>query len=236
MPGESRFTPRARSIVLAAAVAAAGAFGIWLRSPGTDAVRASAGSPDVAAPADSALTPAMPTTVDDRRSESRRALDAIAIDAEDIAERERPNVSPDSADADFAERWGEPTPALVRASIEAVVADVFLDRRLTAAEIERATAALLELRTARAELDALPMEPAHAARRRALIEALGRASEAFHAVMDMSPSEFTARAADATAHAAGGAAAGGGIDRDVEPDYVPDDDFLVPHDGTGIEP
>lgn len=236
MPVESRIPHRTLFLALAATVAAALAFATWLRSHRTSPERASAASPDVAARADSAMIPSMATSIDERRNDAPVAVDTAPTDSEAFDERDRPSVSLDPADARFAEQWGEPTPALVRASIEAVVADVFLDRHLTPAEIERATAALLDLRRARAELDALPMEPAHAARRRALVEALGRASEAFQAVMDMSPSEFTARAADATGDAAGGASGGVGIDRDVEPDYVPDDDFLTPDDGAEIRP
>lgn len=176
----------------------------------------------LSAPATPAREPApasMPAPAPDPMQHDDARLSAGPSD-DDSAD---PSAS-DPADAAFVEAWGEPTPELLRASIEAVVADLFVDRTLAPAELERATQSLLALRTLRAELDALPMEPAHAARRRALVEELGRASETFHAVMDMSPSEFTTRAAEATGNATGG----GGIDRDLDPEYVPDDDFLPP--------
>jgi len=158
--------------------------------------------------------------------------DDLSLSADKSAETSTAVPAVDPADAPFVETWGEPTPELLRASIEAVVADIFVDRTLAPAEIERATQALLELRTLRAELEALPMEPAHAARRRALVEELGRASETFHDVMDMSPSEFTTRAAEATGDDSGGV----GIDRDLDPDYVPEDDFLPPRAAEASEP
>ncbi len=147
----------------------------------------------------------------------------------------------DPADAPFVETFGEPTPELVRAAIEAAVADLFADRPLTPAEIDRAAEALVELRAARAELDRLAMEPAQAERRRALIEALGHASETFRATTGMSPAEFTTRAAEVARDPArrgdlgslgneseNSMASGGGIDRGVDPDYVPSDDYLPP--------
>ncbi|MBK7948251.1 MAG: DUF4168 domain-containing protein [Deltaproteobacteria bacterium] len=138
----------------------------------------------------------------------------------------------DPADAPFVEAFGEPTPELVRAAIEAVVADLFVDRPLSPAELDRAAEALVELRSARAELDQLAMEPAQAERRRALVEALGQASETFREITQMSPAEFTARAAEAASGPTGrggpGGGGGGGLDRDIDPDYVPDDDFLPP--------
>ena len=149
-----------------------------------------------------------------------------------------PELDPevDPADAPFVAAFGEPTPELLRASVEAVVADLFVDRALSPGEIDRAAQALVELRAARVELDQLAMEPAHAQRRRALVEALGRASETFREVTQITPAEFTARAAEAASGPAGrdslgdasGQGGGSGIDRDVDPEYVPDDDFLPP--------
>lgn len=142
-----------------------------------------------------------------------------------------PAIAPelDPADLPFVAAFGEPTPELVRAAIEAVVAELFVDRALSPGEIDRAAQALVDLRAARAELDQLAMEPAHAERRRALVEDLGRASETFREVTQMTPAEFTARASEVASGPAGRAdPAGGGIDRDLDPDYVPDDDFLPP--------
>lgn len=175
------------------------------------------------------------------RTASPAVANAIgSADPSAAAARPEPRASDpgiDPADAPFVEAFGEPTPELVRAAIEAVVADLFVDRPLSPAELDRAAQALVDLRAARAELDRLPMEPAQAERRRALVEALGQASETFRQITQMSPAEFTTRAAEVASGPpgrgdAGGLSGGGGIDRDIDPDYVPDDDFLPPRDAA----
>lgn len=187
-----------------------------------------------------------PTGGPDPRPTGERSGSPTRAAATPPADRDAPTARPaprafdsaiDPADAPFVDAFGEPSPELVRAAIEAVVVDVFVDRTLSPAELDRAAKALVDLRAARAELDGLPMEPAHAERRRALVEALGQASETFREVTRLSPAEFTTRAAEATsAPAVDGDPGGGiGIDRDVDPGYVPEDDFLPPR-GAAPEP
>jgi len=126
-------------------------------------------------------------------------------------------------DIRFEAEFGAPTPELIRSSFEGAVAVVFPDRRLSSDEVEKASTALHRLREARGALRLLPMEAEHATERRRLIEEMNDATRDFEDVMDMDPAAFTEAAQDSE-EAEGGV----GIDRDVEPDYVPVDDFLEP--------
>jgi hypothetical protein len=110
---------------------------------------------------------------------------------------------------------GEPSRALVRAALEAALADHWSSHKLTPAEVERITDAALELREAQDALRELPADPEVADRRRALVERIAAADAAFAEVMEMSFAEFT-----------GGAGAGGGIDRAEPGESVPPPEYL----------
>lgn len=123
-------------------------------------------------------------------------------------------------DLRFESEFGAPSPALIRRAFESALAESFPDRRLSSDEVEKASSALHRLRETRIEMRALPMEPEHAEERRRLIDEMNEATRDFEDVMDMDPAEFTETAQESHG--------GVGIDREVESDYVPDDDFLEP--------
>jgi hypothetical protein len=104
-----------------------------------------------------------------------------------------------------------PTRELVRAAIEATIAERFTDYRLSSDELERATDALVELREAQEALRALPMGPETAEERRILVERIGEATSSFNEVLDMDPSDFTAESVP-----------GVGVDR-FDPNETPPD-------------
>lgn len=207
---------RTRRIALLVAAGALAAAAIaLLRLQPAEPVRPPASLPPVASPAPS-----------DRGGADAFPPDAASDEREDDEGSGGPAVDP--ADVAFVEAFGEPTPELVRASLEGALGALRSERPLDPALLEQASQALVDLRTLRAELDALPMKRSTAARRRALVEALGRASESFRAATDMTPAEFTARAA---------ALEGGGsrIDREPGSESLPVDDFRSPTEDGGPE-
>jgi hypothetical protein len=133
------------------------------------------------------------------------------------AEREpasapRPPAAPPTAYVDAA---GSPSRELVRAALEAALADHWSSYKLTPAEVERITDAVLSLREAQAALRELPASPEVADRRRALVERIGQADADFAEVMEMSFAEFTR-----------GAGTGAGVDRAEAGEVVPPPEYL----------
>jgi len=124
--------------------------------------------------------------------------------------RERPGATPPPAPSPEADRapgpqkpaalvdeHGAPTPQLVRAALADALARHQPSLKLSSEELDAAASALWRLREARLELRALreaPDSPTASERRRALREAIGRASEDFRYHVEMSPAEFTALA------------------------------------------
>ena len=82
----------------------------------------------------------------------------------------------------------------VRALLEQSLAEHFPDRKLSSDEMDLATDALMRLRAARLELNALPRTAENAARIRELTTELGQASADFEYVVDVDPITFTERA------------------------------------------
>jgi len=87
---------------------------------------------------------------------------------------------------------GEPTRALVRGALAAAIERHDPSLKLSSAELDAATDALWTLREARLELARLGDDPAHARRRRVLVEKIGRATADFSYHVEMSPGELSA--------------------------------------------
>jgi len=87
-----------------------------------------------------------------------------------------------------------PAGPITREAFERRLAEVAPDRRLSRGEIDLAQAALIRQRAARSALASLPAEAANAERRRSLVEAIGRASSEFRALVGLDPLEFTGEA------------------------------------------
>jgi hypothetical protein len=82
----------------------------------------------------------------------------------------------------------------VRSLLEKSLAEHFPDRKLSSDELDAATDALMRLRAARLELNALPRTPENAERLRELTAAMGEASADFEYVVEIDPITFTERA------------------------------------------
>jgi hypothetical protein len=79
----------------------------------------------------------------------------------------------------------------VRALLERDLADHFPERKLSSDQLDAATDALMRLRAARLELNALPRTAENAARLRELKEELARASADFQYEVGVDPITFT---------------------------------------------
>ena len=109
----------------------------------------------------------------------------------------------------------------VKRAFVAAIEESFPDYRLSSDEVDRATDALVTLRTTQEALRALPFDPEHSEERRVLVETIGNATSEFGAVLGMDPADFTARAART----------GGGVDFDdgpIDADGSIESEFLEP--------
>jgi hypothetical protein len=109
---------------------------------------------------------------------------------------------------------GTPSRELVRTTLEMAIADHFPSHKLSEADVEVLTDAVLRLREARLALKELPETEDAAPQRRELLEEIEDAGRTFAEVMDMGLESFTA-------------GAGGGVDRFDPREPVPAGEFLT---------
>lgn len=126
-----------------------------------------------------------------------------------------PAPAPAPDPAPWIDAAGEPSRALVRAVLEAALADHHPGHKLTPDEVERITDAALDLRAAQHALRELPPDPARAGERRALVERIARANATFAEILEMSFAEFT-----------GEAGSPGAVDRDLPGEPLPPPEYL----------
>ena len=163
--------------------------------------------------------PRAPQTIGGEAPESAKSLDSSDRSALAPDPRNATRSAPKRPDRDSlpVEDWESsdpfeydesetPSRDRVKRAFVATIANSFPDYRLSSDEVDRATDALVTLRSTQEALRALPFDPAHSEERRVLVETIGNATSEFSAVLGMDPAEFTAQAARE----------GGGVDFDHE--------------------
>jgi hypothetical protein len=98
-----------------------------------------------------------------------------------------PSASPEAAAP------SDPRREAIRAKLAADLDTHFPELKLSSDEVDAAADALMRLRAARLELDALPRTPDNGERVHELVREIGRAYEDFEYVIELDPAEFTER-------------------------------------------